>query len=170
MDARQFFNTTNGAPVSKLQHFRLALKNNVVHEDVSCPIKDLIAGQHCSVIDNASEEEAEPESVPGPSAKKKARVAAVKKKHVLTMHSKKLAKRAQNIFAENPLVSIIEICIKTKRKVQEIRIGPKGECQQYQVLGICDKKNGCTYSHTKVIPIKEKVAAAAKCLDEYIKL
>ena len=72
MDARQFFNTTDGAPVSNLQHFRLALENNVVHEDFSCPIKDLIAGQYCSVIDNASEEEVEAEAVPGPSAKKKA--------------------------------------------------------------------------------------------------
>ena len=170
VDARQFFNTTDGSPVSKLQHFRLALENNVVHEDFSCPIKDLITGQYCSVIDHASEEEAEPEAAPGPSAKKKARVTAVRKKHVLALHSKKLAKRADKVFADNPLASIIDICIKTKRKVQDIRIGPKGECQQYQVLGICDKKNGCTYSHSKVIPIKEKVAAAAKCLDEFLKL
>ena len=142
----------------------------MVHENFSCPVKDLIAGQYCSVVDNASKEEVEAEAVPGQSAKKKAIVVAVGEKHILTTHSKKLAKRAHKIFAENPLVNIIEICIKTKKKVQEIRIGPNGECQQYQILGICDKKNGCSYHHTKVIPIKEKVAAAAKCLDEYMEL
>ena len=169
-DGRQFFAKTGGDPSSGLQFLRLSLMSKVVPCDRTCPTHLLMCAEAIAPTLKKSvtfKQEGEGGDQGGGQGGPTKKIYETQPgQWTRSKHPKSLAKKAARAFKKDPKLSIEKVLAETGTQMANVRIGAKGECQQFQILGHCP--GPCSYRHTpSVQPLSDRVEAASKMLTKF---